>query len=356
MAREPLQEKELQIKKTARRRLVGAIAMVVILLIVLPFLLKDHATDSAQDPVKITIVNEGANSEPIPELNDAGQGFESNINPTEVTGYTQPTVLPSQQDEIPANKDSKTHIALPKVTPVEQENQGLTEHSKLSQVLDASEIALPKAPTTPAKPVENTVNLEKEQLLKKQAEEKAATEAKQKAEKAKAEQLKTEALDKEKATAEAKAKEKAALEKKNAEKLNAEKLKAQQLQAEKAKAEKLKSEALAQEKAKEEKAKQDKAKEEKAKEEKAKEQKADSTANPSTGKFYVQYGVFSDPKNLENLKNNLKQKGFAVETESVDGTAKKIRLRSKVYATKDEALKALKSVQAAGFSAIVAGK
>ena len=351
MAREPLQEKELQIKKTARRRLVGAIAMVVILLIVLPFLLKDQATDSAQDPVKITIVNEGANSEPIPELNDAGQGFESNINPTEVTGYTQPTVLPSQQDEVPANKDSKTHITLPKVTPVEQENQGLTEHSKLSQVLDASEIALPKAPTTPAKPVENTANLEKEQLLKKQAEEKAATEAKQKAEKAKAEQLKTESLDKEKATAEAKAKEKAALEKKNTEKQNAEKLKAQQLQAEKAKAEKLKAEALAQEKAKEEKAKQ-----EKAKEEKVKAQKVDATPNPSTGKFYVQYGVFSDPKNLENLKNNLKQKGFAVETESVDGTAKKIRLRSKVYATKDEALKSLKSVQAAGFSAIVAGK
>lgn len=355
MAKEPLQEKELQIKKTARRRLVGAIAMVVILLLVLPFMLKDQATDSAQDAVKITIVSDANTSEPIPELNDKELGFESNVNPTEVTGYTQPTVLPSQQDANAPTSDSKTHISLPKVTPpavtsaAVAPSQTVDEHSKLSQVLDASNTS-PSMSSAPSQQVqekqtsatEAKVNNAKlasnqqipaKQNVANQNKTNQATEANaQKAVEAKQAE---------------EAKEKA--EKKKAEALKAEKIKAEQQAKAKAEAEKAKQ-------SKESASKEAKAKENSTKQDVAKEDKSSTASNVNSGKFFVQYGVFSDPKNAEKLQSSLKQKGYVAETESIDATSKKVRLRSKVYSTKEEALKALKSVQGAGFTAIVAGK
>lgn len=270
MAKE-LHEKELQIKKTARRRLVGAIAMVVILLVVLPFVLKDQATDSAQDPVKITIVNEAANSEPIPELDDGGQKFESNVNPTEVSGYSQTTVLPSQQDEQKKVADIKSNE-----TPVKQT-----------------------------------------------AQQEVAIDTKQKAE----------------------------LEKQQADKIAQEKALQEKLIQEKA----LEEEKIKQEKAKEAQTKEAQTREAQAKQEKNKQDIA-VPSTKSTTKFYVQYGVFSEPKNLEKLQSELKLKGFTAETDNIDTAGKKIRLRSNTYPSKEAALKALETVQAAGFSAIVIAK
>lgn len=70
MARDALTDNELLLKKTARRRLVGAITLVVLMLIVLPFVLKDRVIESSHDNVEITVVNRQANREPILELPD----------------------------------------------------------------------------------------------------------------------------------------------------------------------------------------------------------------------------------------------------------------------------------------------
>jgi DedD protein len=43
MQREPAGDLELNIKKRARRRLVGAIALVLLMVIVLPMILKDRS-------------------------------------------------------------------------------------------------------------------------------------------------------------------------------------------------------------------------------------------------------------------------------------------------------------------------
>lgn len=48
-------EQELMLKKRARRRLVGAIALVLLMIIVLPQVLQDRAILSQQDPIKITM-------------------------------------------------------------------------------------------------------------------------------------------------------------------------------------------------------------------------------------------------------------------------------------------------------------
>lgn len=48
-------EQELTLKKRARRRLVGAIALVLLMVIVLPQVLQDRAALSQQEPIKITM-------------------------------------------------------------------------------------------------------------------------------------------------------------------------------------------------------------------------------------------------------------------------------------------------------------
>lgn len=48
-------EQELILKKRARRRLVGAIALVLLMVIVLPMILKDRAVPDAQDSIKISM-------------------------------------------------------------------------------------------------------------------------------------------------------------------------------------------------------------------------------------------------------------------------------------------------------------
>ena len=48
-------EQELTLKKRARRRLVGAIALVLLMVIILPRVLQDRALLAQQDPIKITM-------------------------------------------------------------------------------------------------------------------------------------------------------------------------------------------------------------------------------------------------------------------------------------------------------------
>ena len=68
----------------------------------------------------------------------------------------------------------------------------------------------------------------------------------------------------------------------------------------------------------------------------------------------MQFGVFSDPKNLDSLKQKLSQAGVHAVSEQVDAAGQKMRLRSEVYNSKAAAAAALKKIQAAGFSGIVA--
>lgn len=60
-------EQELTLKKRARRRLVGAVALVLLMVIVLPQILQDRALQAQQEPIKITMPDVGKSvSESIP--------------------------------------------------------------------------------------------------------------------------------------------------------------------------------------------------------------------------------------------------------------------------------------------------
>jgi DedD protein len=75
MQREIASEQELNFKKRARRRLVGAIALVVLMIIVLPMILKDRNATGAQEKITITLPSEQAQSEP--------SDFDSSVAPDE---------------------------------------------------------------------------------------------------------------------------------------------------------------------------------------------------------------------------------------------------------------------------------
>lgn len=68
---------ELQLKKQARRRLVGAIALVLLMIIFLPMLLKDRAASGQKEKITITLPSDAA----APKV--APSDFDSNIVPSE---------------------------------------------------------------------------------------------------------------------------------------------------------------------------------------------------------------------------------------------------------------------------------
>jgi len=63
-------EQELMLKKRARRRLVGAVALVLLMVIILPQVLQDRALLAQQEPIRITMP-EIANVNPEPVVNHA---------------------------------------------------------------------------------------------------------------------------------------------------------------------------------------------------------------------------------------------------------------------------------------------
>jgi DedD protein len=84
MHREPAGEQELNLKKRARRRLVGAIALVLLMMIVLPMILKDRAATTPTEKVTITLPNDQTQAAP--------SDFDSSIVPAEPAQAAQDVV------------------------------------------------------------------------------------------------------------------------------------------------------------------------------------------------------------------------------------------------------------------------
>lgn len=255
MARDALTDIELHLKKTARRRLVGAITLVVVMLIVLPFVLKDRAIDLSQEDVQITVVNQQRH-EPI-------------------------AALPADESAIDAAENDRS---LPEAESL-AESQPLQDSPASSETANVPPVSIDKPAATSQPPVsEKTADKKKPGHIK-------AAESKPVIPQATATLPETPA-----------------------------KVAALETAASKPQLEKVPASATAAE------------------------------------RFYVQYGVFSDPKNLTNLHDRLKQAGFDSQTEQLDAQGQKLRLRSKVYANRTEAQLLLKKVEAAGFSGMVAIK
>ena len=113
MQREIASEQELNFKKRARRRLVGAIALVLLMIIVLPIILRDRGSSNTQEKITITLPSEQVQQEPT--------DFDSSIAPDETI-----VTLPQVEDlakEVAAAPQSNTTSSTPESTEAKTDNK-----------------------------------------------------------------------------------------------------------------------------------------------------------------------------------------------------------------------------------------
>lgn len=134
-------EQEIMLKKRARRRLVGAIALVLLMVIVLPQVLQDRAVLTQQDAIKITMPDVVSNnSEPVVDENLAGlevnqQSSQSDdavadeIHQAEVAASSKSTIEDSVANKETVNK--KTDVTPEKVQ-VEKKVAAKTSESSVA--------------------------------------------------------------------------------------------------------------------------------------------------------------------------------------------------------------------------------
>lgn len=89
MATDSLNEQEIQLKKRARRRLVGAAALVLLMVTVLPMLLDDQEPRVPEQEIEISIPSQD------------GAGFSSSIIPAEAPPATLPAIPPATEAVVP---------------------------------------------------------------------------------------------------------------------------------------------------------------------------------------------------------------------------------------------------------------
>lgn len=123
MAAEQLNEQEIQFKKRARRRLVGAIALVLLMVAVLPMLLDDHSTKVPQQEIAINIPSQDDSDfasrvvptapENAPDANPEAEASPQPAEPapvteTEAPAESKPAPSPAAEDKPAAKPESKS--------------------------------------------------------------------------------------------------------------------------------------------------------------------------------------------------------------------------------------------------------
>lgn len=107
MQKETAGDQELNLKKRARRRLVGAIALVLLMIIVLPMILKDRAVTNPQDKITISLPGEQQTVTPA-----APSDFDSSIVPAEPSVAT-PQTSETSEPSAPPTVDPEASVAKP---------------------------------------------------------------------------------------------------------------------------------------------------------------------------------------------------------------------------------------------------
>ena len=149
MQKETVGEQELNLKKRARRRLVGAMALVLLMIIVLPMILKDRAATSPQDKITISLPGEQQTVTPT-----APSDFDSNIVPAEPVTQTlpsaeasaEPTTKPSAEPTTKPSAESKPQRSEPAAQIVDSE-AGVAKAEKPAKEAQPKDAAKPTAET-----------------------------------------------------------------------------------------------------------------------------------------------------------------------------------------------------------------
>ena len=298
---------QLQLKKRARRRLVGAVAFAVFAAVVLPMVMDQEPKQPVQD-VEIRIP--GQDEKPFTPKFAAGTPAAEAAKPAPL----EPAAAPVTAE--PAPKPAEPPVPAKPATPAAETKPAVTPSTKVVDTTKADDKPATKTSEKPAtKPAEKAPEKAKEKTPEK-PQDKSTVKAGDKA------------SDKEKA-----------------EKEKAEKAKAAEKAAEKAdkadKADKGKSDGEAQRAAA------------------ILSGKAPEAAKPDSGNgsFVILIGSFSNDANVKTLKTKLSEQGIKVYTESLDSPqGKKTRVRAGPFPSRDAAEKALDKMKRIGVSGVLAGK
>lgn len=136
-----LNEQEIQFKKRARRRLVGAIALVLLMITILPMVLDDRAAKTQQQEIAITIPSQDGTDftskvvpvvpvKPLPESSlDNLPGDKSDSGNT-VEELPKPQPQHSGASEMPIEKPAQTEAAKPATAKTEPAQPTLADANK----------------------------------------------------------------------------------------------------------------------------------------------------------------------------------------------------------------------------------
>lgn len=140
-------DQELTLKKRARRRLVGAIALVLFMIIVLPMVLKDRSSKQPADEVTITLND---NKPPVlPEASD----FDSNIVPSssDASNPVQSNTTQSSDEQAELNSPQSHNQSEMLAEDAEASPKAESANSENQKVATHSPVAKPEAPKTDSK-------------------------------------------------------------------------------------------------------------------------------------------------------------------------------------------------------------
>lgn len=145
MAQDNLQsqsEQEIQFKKRARRRLVGAIALVLLMIVLLPMLLEDRIAQAPKEEVVISIPSQDSQLEAKPEAEPVKQAEPVQASPA-----------PAPEE----NKAPETQALVNQAKPLEP--TAPVVESKPAQVVQ-QDVQAPKKEEAKPKPVEPVIKAE----------------------------------------------------------------------------------------------------------------------------------------------------------------------------------------------------
>jgi DedD protein len=130
-------DQELQFKKRARRRLVGAIALVLLMVTVLPMILDDRASQAPQQEIAITIPSQD-DSDFTSKIVPVEPGSEADIQSS--SALPEPKPIPEPAEEKPAEVapvKSPPPADVIKAEPAEAVAKQKTAESKPATVADS---------------------------------------------------------------------------------------------------------------------------------------------------------------------------------------------------------------------------
>lgn len=143
MASNQLNEQEIQFKKRARRRLVGAIALVLLMVTILPMVLDDRSAKAPQQEIAITIPSQD------------NKDFTSKVVPVpEASAVPAETPMPEPVDQKPAEAAAPESAARPaEPAPVKESTSEAPAEKSEAPVASPAKPSAAK-PTVESKPAE----------------------------------------------------------------------------------------------------------------------------------------------------------------------------------------------------------